>query len=81
MRIVTLIPQDKRAKQIVQKHGNRWEITQTRDRVLFSNDPGPWFLVTPITEPRVAMTVQEAKEDSASRWVHAFFDPRFKIAP
>lgn len=81
MRIVTLIPLSKRAKQIVKQHGDRWEVIQVLDKVLFSNEAGPWMHVTPITEARVHMTPREAKEDTASRWIHAHFDTNFKVAP
>lgn len=81
MRIVTLLPQSKRAKQIVKQHGERWEVLELRDKVLFSDRAGPWMLVVPITEPRIHTTPREAREDSASRWIHAHFDDNFKVAP
>lgn len=81
MRIVTLIPQTKRAKQLVKQHGDRWEVLNVVESVLFSTETGPWMHVTPITEPRVAMTAREARDDTASRWIHAHFDTNFKVAP
>lgn len=81
MKIVTLLPLSKRSKQIIKQHGERWEVLKTQQRVLFSGAEGPWMLVTPITEERVHQTVRETREDTASRWVHAFFDPNFKVVP
>lgn len=82
MRIVTLIPLDKRAKQIVKQHGERWEVTRLEKRVLFSDEPGPWLHVQPITEDRApASDMRSARIESASRWVHEFNDENFKVAP
>ena len=82
MRIVSLIPLTSRAKQIIKQHGSRWEVIEKRQRVQFSDWSGPWLLVLPLTEERApAMTVAEAKLDSASRWVHEFTDDNFKVAP
>lgn len=81
MYVVTLIPKDKRAKQIIQNHGNRWEVVKQLSKVLFDDKPGPWFLVVPLGEQRVATSIKEAQINSASRWVHALFDHRFIIAP
>lgn len=82
MRIVTLIPLDKRAKQIIKQNGDRWEVTRLEMRVLFSDRPGPWLLVQPLTEDRApADSVRAARLESASRWVHEHFDTEFKVAP
>lgn len=82
MRVVTLIPLSKKGKQIVQKHGDRWEVVDRKDTVLFTTNSGPFLLVLPLTEERApAMTAAEAKLDSASRWIHEFTDANFKVAP
>lgn len=82
MRIVSLLPLTKRAKQLVKQHGERWEVVKKQDRVLFSEAAGPWLLVQPLTEERApAMDVRSARIETASRWVHEFYDPNFKIAP
>lgn len=81
MRIVTLIPLDKRAKQIIKKCGDRWEVINVLDKVLFSDASGPWMHVAPITEKRIDETVQDTRNDTESRWVHAHFDKSFKVAP
>lgn len=82
MRVVSLIPLSKRAKQIVKEHGERWEVVKRQDRVLFLNTPGPWLLVQPLTEDRApANDVRSARLESASRWVHEFNDENFKVAP
>lgn len=81
MRIVTLLPQTKRAKQLCRQHGDRWEVLKVQDKVLFSDGAGPWMLVTPITEERQHQTVRDTREDTASRWIHAHFDTNFKVAP
>lgn len=81
MHIVTLLPLSKRGKQLVKQHGDRWEVVQVCQTVLFSSDAGPWILVTPITEERVHQTVWDTREDTASRWIHAHFDTNFKVTP
>lgn len=82
MRIVTLIPLTKRAKQIVKQHGDRWEAVRSQPYVLFSPERGPWLYVQPLTEERApAQNPREARIDSAARWVHEFKDENFKVAP
>jgi hypothetical protein len=82
MRVVTLIPLSKRAKQIVKQHGDRWEVVRSQPAVLFNSERGPWLYVQPLTEERApADTVLAARIESASRWVHEFNDDNFKVAP
>lgn len=82
MRIVSLLPLTKRAKQIVKQHGERWEVVLRWDAVQFSNKPGPWLMVQPLTEERApANDVRSARLETASRWVHEFNDENFKVAP
>jgi hypothetical protein len=82
MRIISLIPLTKRGKQIVKQHGERWEVVRLAQRVLFSDEPGPWLYVQPLTEERApANDVRAARVDSAARWVHEFNDEDFKVAP
>lgn len=83
MRIITLIPLSKRAKQLVKQHGERWEVARLEMSVLFAGDePGPWLYAHPLTEERApAGDMRAAREDSAARWVHEFNDNDFKVAP
>lgn len=82
MRVVSLLPLTKRAKQIVKQHGERWEVVKREARVLFSDLAGPWLLVQPLTEERAPATdARSARLESASRWVHEFNDENFKVAP
>lgn len=82
MRIISLIPLSKRAKQLVKQHGDRWEVVKRQDTVLFSDKAGPWLLVQPLTEERApAMDMRSARLETASRWVHEFYDHNFKVAP
>jgi hypothetical protein len=83
MRVVTLIPLTKRAKQIVKQHGERWEVIVSQDNVIFAGStPGPWIYVQPLTEERApASNIRDARLESASRWVHEFSDENFKVAP
>lgn len=82
MRIVTMIPKTKRGKQLVKQHGERWEVTRLEMSVLFTDRHGPWLLVQPLSEERApADDLQAAKIESASRWVHEFFDDEFQVAP
>jgi len=82
MRIVTLIPLTKRGKQIVKKHGERWEVVRSQPYVLFDPARGPWLYVQPLTEERApADNMRAARIESASRWIHEFSDENFKVAP
>jgi len=82
MRIITLIPLTKRAKQITKQHGERWEVVRRQMRVLFDDKQGPWMLVQPLTEERApANDMLSARVESASRWIHEFNDTNFKVAP
>lgn len=81
MRVISLIPLTKRAKQIVKQHGERWEVVRRQANVLFSDRPG-WLLVQPLTEERApANDVRAARVETASRWVNEFNDENFKVAP
>jgi hypothetical protein len=82
MRIVTLVPLTKRAKQIINRHGERWEVVKQSPTVLFASIRGPWLYIQPLTEERgLPATVAEAKVESASRWIHKYFDNDFKVVP
>lgn len=82
MRVVTLIPLSKRAKQIVKQHGERWEVIRQQMTVLFTDEPGPWSFMQPLSEERApANDVRSAREDSASRWIHEYRDSDFKVTP
>lgn len=82
MRVVTLLPLSKRAKQIVKQNGDRWEVVRKELRVLFSERAGPWLYLQPLSEERApADTIQASKIDSAARWVNEFNDEDFKVAP
>lgn len=82
MRVVSLLPLTKRARQIVKEHGDRWEVVKSQARVPFSPFAGPWILVQPLTEERApANDVRAARVESASRWLHEFNDENFKVAP
>jgi hypothetical protein len=82
VRVVSLLPLTKRAKQLVKQHGDRWEVVKKQARVLFSDAAGPWLLVQPLTEERApANDVRSARMETASRWVHEFNDENFKVAP
>lgn len=82
MQIVTLAPLTKRGKQLVKQHGDRWEVINKRDTVIFSELPGPFLLVQPITEERApANDIRSARKESASRWVNQYADENFKVMP
>lgn len=84
MRVITLIPMSKRGKQIIKQHGDRWEVQRQEPKVQFSDDVGPWLFCIPLSEERgLPNNFYEAKQlqDTASRWVHEFFDNNFKVAP
>ena len=81
MKIYSLAGITKLGKQAVKQHGDRWESVAMQRQVLFSDKTGPWLLLVPINEKRISETVRDAREETASRWVHAFMDENFKVMP
>lgn len=63
--MVRLIPKSGKAKQCVKQYGDTGMVLQSRERVLFSDEQGPWLLVS--------------AADPQSRWVHHKFDPDFTV--
>lgn len=53
-------------KNKIINHGSEWEVVQTKERVLFSPNAGPWLLLT-------------SKDTGNVRWIHAKEDPDFQI--
>lgn len=82
MRVVSLIPKNKDARQLTKRHGERWEVLRSQPYVTFDAERGPWLLVQPLAEERApAADARAARVDSAMRWVHEFYDRKFKVAP
>lgn len=52
--------------------GDLWKILQQTETVLFSNEPGPWLRIVPLTENNEEIM-------SLSRWVHSSNDKDFDI--
>ena len=64
-----LIPKSKKGRERVKRDGDfGWKIIETRDRVLFTTTPGPWWLIKNDTP-------------NSSRWVHSTNDIDFEIKP
>ncbi len=51
---------------------NSWAIVETRDKVQFSQEKGPWVKIRPIEADRVTA-------DLLSRWVHLTDDKDLKL--
>ena len=51
---------------------NIWKIVKQQDKVLFSNEPGPWLRIVPINNNNVELS-------SLSRWIHLNNDKDFEI--
>lgn len=82
MHVITLIPKSKQGKQLVKAHGDRWEVLEQREYVLFSDRAGPWLLAVALQEDRApANDMRAARIDSSSRWIHMHDDEHFKTAP
>lgn len=57
-----------KGKNRIRENGAEWILIRAKDRVIFSNKPGPWWLIEPITNHR-----------ENSRWVHSTDDIDFEI--
>lgn len=49
-----------------------WKILQQEDKVLFSDETGPWLRIVPLTE-------NDEEIISLSRWVHSSNDRDFNV--
>lgn len=49
----------------IREHGNVWEVAIVQQEVIFSYNPGPWWLVQ--------------APDGHSRWIHSLEDEHFKV--
>ena len=68
--MITLIPKTHKAKNKIREAGtDQFEILREVDKVLFSDETGPWLLIAPVGDT-------EAKK---SRWVHKTNDLNFSI--
>lgn len=82
MRIISLIPLTKKGKQLIKTHGDRWEVVEVRQQVIFDDRHGPWLLVQPLSEERApASNMRSSRIETASRWIHEHDDINFKVAP
>lgn len=54
-------------KREIRDHGDLWRMTSTSDRVLFSNNVGPWY------------HVQSLKNPNHGRWINGNDDTNFRI--
>lgn len=66
--ILILTGKDKKGRQRIKQHGEKWVVVEIKDTVVFNPEPGPWLLVEPELGQRQAM-----------RWINPQNDPHFKI--
>lgn len=57
-----------KGKNRIRELGSRWTLLRTEPSVLFSSEPGPWWLVAPAGGP-----------EEKSRWVHPERDRDFQV--
>ena len=57
-----------KGKNRVREQGTEWIILKIEHRVLFSQEPGPWWLIRPITG-----------FETASRWIRNMVDKDFEV--
>ena len=57
-----------KGKNRVRELGNQWALVRTTDRVQFSSEPGPWWLVKPING-----------FEKDSRWIRNTHDKDFEV--
>jgi len=65
MKKVKLLPRTKKGKERIKQWGDEGTVKEIRGTVLFSQDKGPWLLVT--------------AGDRDCRWIHAKNDKDFTI--
>ena len=57
-----------KGKNRIRELGADWTLLREEPSVLFSSEPGPWWLVEPVKGP-----------SDRSRWIHASRDPDFEV--
>lgn len=70
MKTVTLSPVTKKGSNILDNHGEVWEVFKQKDQVVFSQMHGPWLLISPVGS---TTAVKDA------RWVHLIYDKNFIV--
>lgn len=64
---VTLEGLTRKGKDRVKRDGaSGWRVTKVAPSVMFSTQSGPWLFI-------------ENGDEKASRWVHVYSDPNFKV--
>lgn len=64
--VITLSGKSQKGKNRIKEHGTKWLVFEIRDRVLFSNQSGPWLLLISISTNHI-------------RWIHLFDDVDFSL--
>lgn len=67
--IITLKGKSGKGKNRIRELGDEWVITNISDGVLFSDIPGPWYRIHPLS--RI--------DDDKDRWIHYKNDEHFII--
>ena len=70
METVTLTGKTNKGKQRVREFGKSWCVWTRWDHVLFSSEPGPWLMVSPLGSVRDSL---------ATRWVNENNDVDFVV--
>jgi len=60
-----------KGKNRVREFGSEWNLIDTKDKVSFTQEPGPWLLLKPAKD-------KQGRNDG-SRWVHATHDQDFLV--
>ena len=71
LRVITLKPKTAKGKRIIKECGLWWVVIKEADKVIFSSEAGPWWL---IESQKAGIDKQRT-----SRWVHSKRDKDFEI--
>ena len=70
---IILVALTRTGKDIIKEHGNKWMIEGVRERVGFSDRPGPWLFIVAVSDPNPDF------DGPARQWIKESGDVRFEI--
>jgi hypothetical protein len=65
--LLHLKPSSAEGKKLIREHGQLWRLTNTWDKVSFSDNSGPWY------------HIQSLRNPNYGKWIHANDDTDFRV--